>query len=894
MALHKSFPKSPHEIIPPEIRWFPATEEYEKLLPPLVQSLRREVYEWRKHNYEGASDTSKFLLEWWFKTKHISDEDADSFQYYFAQREAVETVIYLYDVIKVKDHNDLITRFDSFGLLEPKRFDETWRRFVIKMATGSGKTKVISLLLAWSYFHKTYEKNSELSRNFLIITPNIIVLDRLKTDFDGFKIFHNDPILPVNGYGGKNWQNDFQMTLHIQDELKATQPLGNVFLTNIHRVYSRDNSPPSFEDDDTTEYFLGDKPVTKTTDSNIDLGDIVRNIDELMVINDEAHHIHDKELSWFQAIQDIHNHLKQKNKFLSLQIDVTATPKHNNGSIFVQTISDYPLVEAIAQNIVKHPVLPDKNSRNKLIEKKSSKYTEKYGDYIHLGVQEWKKTYDENIKLEKKSILFVMTDDTRNCDEVATYLETTFPELKDAVLSIHTKKNGEISESQTGKKKEELDKLRKQANEIDKPENPHKAIVSVLVLKEGWDVKNVTTIVGLRPYNSKSKILPEQALGRGLRLMYGDMAAGDSGEKVSVIGTSAFMEFVQNVEKEGVEVEYDEMGDKTPPKAPIIIEVDRKNQLKDILELDIVIPVLTPRNYRDYKDLSLLNPREFKITKFPLEKMKSTGKREIKFNYLAVKEEQQEYSHTTVLDSSSIVNYQNTIGFFAQTIMNILHFPSGYDVIYEKVKEFVQDCLFEKPVELDNINIILNISKSSVTKLIVDTFIKEINLLTVKEFQQTSSKGSFIKLTDTRPFIATGKEVIISGKSVFNKSVGDNKLENEFIAFLEHCEDIISYTKNYLHIGFKLDYVHTDGDIKHYYPDFIVKKSKDEMFVIETKGREDLKDPLKLARLKQWCKDMNSQGRRAKWGFVFVGEKGFKKHRPVNFQGLIDTFREYQ
>ncbi len=112
-----------------------------------------------------------------------------------------------------------------------------------------------------------------------------------------------------------------------------------------------------------------------------------------------------------------------------------------------------------------------------------------------------------------------MTDDTRNCDDVAEYLEGNYPDLKDAVLVIHTKKNGEISESTTGKAKEELEKLRKQANEIDSMDSPYKAIISVMVLKEGWDVRNVTTIVGLRAYSAKSNILPEQTLGRGLRKM---------------------------------------------------------------------------------------------------------------------------------------------------------------------------------------------------------------------------------------------------------------------------------------------------------------------------------------------------------------------------------------
>src|SRR5208283_3222474 len=188
------------------------------------------------------------------------------------------------------------------------------------------------------------------------------------------------------------------------------------------------------------------RPTGATTDSKVDLGMIVRDIEELMVLNDEAHHIHDPRMAWFKSIEDIHNRLKQKGAALSMQVDTTATPKHTNGAIFVQTVADYPLVEAISQNVVKHPVLPDAPSRAKLVEQKSAKLTEKYADYINLGVIEWRKAYTEHQKMEKKAILFVMTDDTRNCDDVAEYLRNTYPDFadKDAVLVIHTKNNGEI------------------------------------------------------------------------------------------------------------------------------------------------------------------------------------------------------------------------------------------------------------------------------------------------------------------------------------------------------------------------------------------------------------------------------------------------------------------
>src|ERR1035437_5121603 len=401
MALHKDFPIDRYVILDPSIRWFPADEDLrekgsEKLLPALVADLRKRVKDWRDKNYEGASNTSKALLNWWFKEEHILYDQqgiSSHFRYYFAQREALETVVWLYEVAKVKDKYDLI-RYNSTGVLSPQMFTEEWLRFVIKMATGAGKTKVMSLVVAWAYFHKKYEKDSKLAKNFLLITPNVIVFERIKNDFEGLKIFHNDPVLPENGYEGQNWNDDFQITLHLQDELKSVSDTGNIFLTNIHRVYESDVSVSSAEDADTSEYFLGEKPVVKTNDSKVDLGMIVRDIDELIIINDEAHHIHDEKMAWFKSIQDIHNRLKGKGTKLALQLDVTATPKKNDGSIFVQTISDYPLVEAIHQRIVKNPVVPDEASCGKLKENQSSLFSEKYRDYINLGVEEWRKTYE--------------------------------------------------------------------------------------------------------------------------------------------------------------------------------------------------------------------------------------------------------------------------------------------------------------------------------------------------------------------------------------------------------------------------------------------------------------------------------------------------------------------
>ena len=198
-----------------------------------------------------------------------------------------------------------------------------------------------------------------------------------------------------------------------------------------------------------------------------------------------------------------------------------------------------------------------------------------------------------------------MTDDTRNCDEVAEYLESRYPELaRTTCWSFTPRTTARFPRRRRGKSKEELDTLAQASRKIDDPDSPYKAIVSVMVLREGWDVQNVVSIVGLRPYHRKARILPEQTLGRGLRRMFRGEPVQ---EKVSVIGTDAFMDFVESIKVEGVELEYQPMGEGTGPKSPIVVEVDRDNPDKDIDKLDIDLPLLAPRIQREYKNLNDLD-----------------------------------------------------------------------------------------------------------------------------------------------------------------------------------------------------------------------------------------------------------------------------------------------
>lgn len=902
MALHPKFPSSPYAPLIPEQRWFPADEAlrstaYEKLLPPLVANVRKEVHAWRNNGYPGVSATSIALLRHWFEAEHLT-ENADgslsTFRYYFAQREAVETVIWLYEVRRARDKYDLL-RFDASGAVSSGMFAEDWPRYVLKMATGAGKTKVLSLLVAWSFFHKLYETDSALARNFLVIAPNIIVLDRLRADFDGLKIFFNDPVLPHNGHEGRNWRDDFQLTVHIQDDVRIVRDTGNLFLTNIHRVFLGEIRDSSLDDEDLRDYFLapfGLKPVGKTTDSKTDLGEIIREVKELAVFNDEAHHIHDPRMAWFKSIQDIHHRMLPKDRRLALQIDVTATPRHDNGAIFVQTVSDYPLVEAIHQNVVKHPVLPDAASRAKLTETKSALFTEKYDDYLRLGIEEWKKSHAEHKALGKKAVLFVMVDDTRNCDDVGAYLEKICPELQGAVLVIHTKNNGEISEAASGKNKEELEKLRKEANQIDTLKSPFKAIVSVLMLKEGWDVRNVTTIVGLRAYVAQSDILPEQTLGRGLRRMYfgNDVVR----ETVSVMGTPAFMDFVESIQSEGVTFEHVPMGGGSTRHESLIVEVDAENEGKNLDALDIALPRLTRRYQREFKNLEALDPATFGNQLRPLKPFTPEETREIVFKTML----DAEVHHTIQLDGTGPADYRSVVAFFARQLLKDLRLVGGYEVLYPKVRDFMRDYLFSpSPVNLEDPVVLRNLSEPDAGKILYDAFKSAINTLTVQETGTTRIEDR-IRLKEMRPFRTDYRPYLDTTKSIFNKTVGEphsGGFELRFAAFLEEAPDVQAFAKNYLAVGFKLDYVKSNGDLSNYTPDFIVRTGDRMIWLVETKGRAELDLPQKMTRLKQWCADATAAEENGqRYDFVFVDENSFTRHNTKSFAALVAAFTDYK
>ncbi len=161
---------------------------------PCVPAIREAVTQWRDDGYKGITNTTRLLLNYWFRNDHRLP-NGRKFAYHYAQREAIETLIYLFEVAGTRRQKDLVERFARRDDLRLSQYDD-FPRCCLKMATGSGKTKVMALAIAWQYFNATVEGRDDFARTFLILAPNVIVFERLRTDFGGGRIFRADPVLP--------------------------------------------------------------------------------------------------------------------------------------------------------------------------------------------------------------------------------------------------------------------------------------------------------------------------------------------------------------------------------------------------------------------------------------------------------------------------------------------------------------------------------------------------------------------------------------------------------------------------------------------------------------------------------------------------------------------------
>ena len=310
---------------------------------PCVPAIRDAVNKWRADGYPGATATTRRLLNHWFLTDHRLP-DGRRFAYHYSQRHAIETLIYLFEVAKVRRQKGLLETFAGRSDLKLLQFDD-FARYCVKMATGSGKTKVMALAVAWQYFNAVAEPRDDYAKTFLVIAPNVIVFERLRTDFGGGRVFVADPVIP------EELRIFWDLQCYMRGEGERAGSEGALYLTNIQQMHERDES----EDDepDVMTAMLGPKPPATTQEVEDFLPRIAERGGPVVVLNDEAHHTHDEESEWNKSIRRLHAAAPGG---LAAQLDFTATPRHTKGQLFSWTVFDYPLKQAIIDNIVKRPL----------------------------------------------------------------------------------------------------------------------------------------------------------------------------------------------------------------------------------------------------------------------------------------------------------------------------------------------------------------------------------------------------------------------------------------------------------------------------------------------------------------------------------------------------------
>lgn len=828
---------------------------------PLVDNIRAEVDAWRSQDYPSVSATSRRLLEHWFLDEHQTS-DGTPFAYYPAQREALETLIYLWEVARSRSLSDLAARYATKGTVAvAPQFP--YSRYVFKMATGSGKTKVMSLAIAWSYFHSIFEPSSPLPSTFLLVAPNLIVFERLKDDFEAARIFRDDPVIPPE------WRRDFDLKICLRNDPVPASAPGVLGLTNIQALYERRH--PTAQDPVST--LLGPQPSTRLATVEPLLPQLARR-GRILAVNDEAHHIHDQitsdtgePLRAVQTLNRLHELALRHGEGVVAQLDFSATPKNQQGQLFPDIIVDYPLAQAIEDGIVKRPIIGELHGAREVI---SNDAGERYQQQIAAGLGKWREFEKAWMPAGRKPLIFFMAEDTKAADQIAARLQRE-PDLSGRVLTIHVnmagKNKGEIAAS-------DLELARRAAREIDSDDNPYAAIVSVLMLREGWDVRNVTVIVPLRALTAKAQILPEQTLGRGLRRM----TPVNSGvkEQVVVIDHEAFRHLWDDAcIAEGLTIDRRDLA--SVPKPAQVITVDQ-----DRLEYDVRIPRLSRILYRDTSELDRLIAEDAPARHLELPRLGANGTVEYVGRDLLTGEEVERarYPLLHANDPGAV------LAWYVNALQHETRVTGKFAVLAPLVKRYIETRAFGGTYSLDDRRVLKALSEPHVQATILGALQKLVDTATLTSTPATDT-GQPIKLAATRPFLWSG-ETAVARKSVFAVQPCDSGLEVQMVHFLDRCPDIGAFAKLAPEVRFSLEYRTENGRLAYYYPDFVLRTGTGDHWIIETKGRSDLDVPRKDDRATRWAVDATLASS-TRWRYARVDQELFDRHalRLASFDELI-------
>ncbi len=829
----------------------------------LANMIRPRVKEWKEKGYPNTSSTTKKLLDHWNRFDKEEFEQSDR-RYFWCQLEAIETIIWITEAPESM----------KVGINLKDKSDSEWIRSCSKLATGTGKTVIMSMIIAWQILNKIANpKDIRFSKNILVIAPGITVRDRL-----GVLIPNKE----------ENFYDEFNI---VPSSLKEYIYQGKILILNWHSLMPKSkNSLPKVmresmgEESDSSfarrvlSEFSGDAPI--------------------VVINDEAHHCHrhaaeigkskeDKEIEkkenekatvWIQGLDKIN-----RTRGVIMTYDLSATPfipkgrTSNTGfELFNWIISDFGLHDAIESGLVKTPTIAVRDSSYS-----STQVKEDRSKFFHLYYEEGIKENlnqkcEENIDLPdlvRNAFKILSTDWVSTKDEWAKWKTPFTPSMivicnntftsKRIEYSIH---NNNLSIPEMAERENviridssaediEDELLRKKFNTVGKKNKPGEniyCVIGVNMLSEGWDANNVKQILGLRAFTSQ--LLCEQVIGRGLRRMSYDVDENGllKPEYVTVFGVPFSFLPIEGKVGEG------SIGDTPKTLIQVLKEKEKYRILfPNILRIQREIEHFVDINWKNIKKITLspttepvwvqVAPVLEKPDLSQVQKMESI-KEQLGKDYRL---KQSIFTITSSIKSGLDEAWKN------------IDDGDKFQQIFKIVSDFI-----DRKVEIDadkkNYDIYKNILISLNTSKIASIIKHEINLSQNSKSYPIPDPVNKFKTTSVMTPWYTTKNTYTSAdmKCHISHLVEDSRWENIGKLLDYEIDDIEAWIKND-HLGFTIPYIHK-GLLKSYFPDFILKFKGNKYLIIEIKGKEREQDKTKWESTELWCEALNSD--KDSWG----------------------------
>ena len=907
---------------------------------------------------EKVTPTTASLLNYWFG-EGFCNERARNF--HEGQRQAILNIIYLHEVMRESCVMDayqgiipeLMDRADLAQLAKQKY---QMPKYAVKIATGTGKTWVMHALLIWQMLNARHEnvESGRFTQKFLIVAPGLIVYDRLLDAFCGRKkrdddyrdpqtndYFMNQEVFIPERYRDEVFSFIQNNVVTKEDGIgRKTTGEGLIALTNWHLFENQMEEKEQDEDvDDSntvtpTEIISDLLPIRPGKSAGNDLGMLDRRalggteleylagLKDLMVINDEAHHIHEikrngetEEVEWQRGLNAI-SATKGPRFF---QVDFSATPFDTKGTgerqvklYFPHIIVDFDLPMAMKQGLVKLLLL---DRRQELTELENLDYNaerDEQGKVVGLSEGQRMMLRAGLTKLNKLEEDFLAVDPSKNPKMLIVCQDTTvspFVEeflktegLKDEdIVTIDSNKQGEV-------KDEEWQEIKKKLFDIDRYKSP-KVVISVLMLREGFDVNNICVLVPLR--SSQAPILLEQLVGRGLRLMwrepdYTDIKRDDRWrvlkfhkppktyiDTLSIVEHPAFIKFYDDLQEQGLMATDDgDVG--TGGSTGDIITVGLR---EDYDCYDFTWPVILHDSIDELEDSEIDLDDLQPFTMYPLDLLRK---------FLAKEGEtfvsQESLTKTTFGKYKVTANLFNANGYneYLQKLLRVvtLRFENcrrhGFPTIQingaqtvQVMDWYIRTKLFSvafNPFHKSDWKILLT-KDGIVTKHIVEQFAVAIykmqNRLTTVDAEVSHTAFSTLRAIKMRESFSKEVQKCIYPRLGYPSHSGG--LEKAFIEFLDKDAEVERFLKinESGHSFAIIFYVRKDGLMATYHPDFIVATAE-KIYLIETKGDDKVNDinvRQKQTATIEWIKKINTlepiYRMNRTWEYVLIGESVF-------------------